>query len=454
MRRLLITLIAILFILSCRKDAPSSFSRSGMPGPASDTLVAQARAYFLSEVQPSQTTDPDNYRASQPREVLWPRAGLVQTSHGPGILVPIQYRNDLLVTTAPGGSRRYNLNGATRLFIYRGEQEQFHAELLTHLPDTSYLQHPDRGYSGVTLVESWSGQHIAAYRFTPGQPTLKYAYPAHGANVEAGVVTSCTVINGYNYAEGDPDEGYAWSEPGPCMEMYIPDNPQGSGGDGGAYASSAGGGGSGSGTVAVYSANHIITNIRQYFQCFTATRGATYRVTLAVDQPYPGTRTPWRLDPDPGSSSLFDAGHAFLIFSESYPDGTTITRNVGFYPTSMVQAFRSQSQGVLNNDESHSYNVSGTFQVTIPSLFFSMLSYVAQGSNPGYMYNLSSNNCATFAIDALAQGHLYVPSTIGYWVNGIGNDPGDLGQDLLTDNITGMSKGFAATAHPNVGSCN
>ena len=54
----------------------------------------------------------------------------------------------------------------------------------------------------------------------------------------------------------------------------------------------------------------------------------------------------------------------------------------------------------LNDNESSIYNISLT--VTIDNgQFFNMLNYVSQGNNPGYLYNLNSNNCTTFALTAL-----------------------------------------------------
>ena len=152
-----------------------------------------------------------------------------------------------------------------------------------------------------------------------------------------------------------------------------------------------------------------------------------------------------------------DVGHTFLVLTEVIPGNngpTTITRNVGFYPAYATTPFGNGVQGVLNNDEAHEYNISGTFNVGSGDLFFAILSYLSQGNNSGYMYNINSNNCTTFAIDALAAGHIYLPSTIGYWLGGLGNDPGDLGEDLRTNNFTGMARSTLEQPHTNAGQCN
>jgi hypothetical protein len=148
-----------------------------------------------------------------------------------------------------------------------------------------------------------------------------------------------------------------------------------------------------------------------------------------------------------------NVGHTFLIFTENI-GGSTITRNVGFYPATNVSPFTtSVAQGALNNDESHGYNISASFTVN-NTMFFNMLAFVSQGNTSGYNYNLSTNNCTSFAINALAAGHIYLPSTIGYWYDGVGNDPGDLGEDIRNSNAPGIIKSTVFSSHPNVGTCN
>src|SRR5579872_5978876 len=94
--------------------------------------------------------------------------------------------------------------------------------------------------------------------------------------------------------------------------------------------------------------------------------------------------------------------------------------------------------GSLNDDETHGYNVSGSFTVD-NAQFFNILNFVSQGNTPGYLYNLNTNNCATFVINAMAQGGITLPRTVGTWFDGAGNDPGDLGEDLRKNNIPGMT---------------
>jgi hypothetical protein len=148
-----------------------------------------------------------------------------------------------------------------------------------------------------------------------------------------------------------------------------------------------------------------------------------------------------------------NVGHTFLILTESY-GGTTITRNIGFYPSTMVWAASPSSPGQFNDDDNHSYNISGSFTLT-NSQFFNILNFISSANNSSYLYNLNSNNCTTFVLNSMAQAGINLPRTVGTWPGGTGNDPGDLGEDIRAANIPNMSVNTApANSHPNVGQCN
>jgi hypothetical protein len=214
--------------------------------------------------------------------------------------------------------------------------------------------------------------------------------------------------------------------------------------------------------VVVSPPGNPIANISDYFKCFTngLSPDHSYSVQVCVDQPEPGTRQAWGFTPGGpiGSSSAgnpFNTGHTFLVLTEN-DQGNTIIRNVGFYPSSIVLPTTSGafSQGALNNDQTHTYDISLTINVT-SNQFFNILSYVSLGNNQGFYYNLFSNNCTTFVINALSAGGIALPSTIGTWPGGSGNDPGDLGEDIRNMQLSAnMSRNTVENTHPNAGSCN
>ena len=83
-----------------------------------------------------------------------------------------------------------------------------------------------------------------------------------------------------------------------------------------------------------------------------------------------------------------------------------------------------------------------------------MLNYVTSCNRPGFMYNLNAENCTTFVLQTLTQGGVYLPNTIGKWTGGMGNDPGDLGEDIrqMTP-LSNMTRNTVEFYHPNTGTC-
>jgi hypothetical protein len=274
----------------------------------------------------------------------------------------------------------------------------------------------------------------------------------------------CDEIEGYNYAPDAGGEAYFWTEE---VCSYAPVDVGGladaGGGISGAEyggvppAGSSDGQQAGDNTVVITTGVNPIGNIQDYMKCYTNVGGNDhiYTVTVCVNQPVPGSRQPWGFT-SVGSSAgrnMFNVGHTFLIMSETTPTGTT-TRNVGFYPHGIVNPWSPSDQGELNNNASSDCNISLT--VTVDNAqFFNMINFIEQGNDPGYMYDLNGNNCTSFALHTLGAGGVFLPSTVGYWTKGSGNDPGDLGEDLRSMPLSSnMSLSTNNTAHPNLGNCN
>jgi hypothetical protein len=243
--------------------------------------------------------------------------------------------------------------------------------------------------------------------------------------------------------------------------MYTPDN-AGGGGGGSSYSGvgSVGGGSIARPVIAnlaaapvIYSPTHIITDIKDYLKCFQNTPGATFQVTVCVDQPSPGSRNPWVISFTDGASGsgATSAGHVYLVLTENMPGGWSITRNVGFYPSRSVWPTTPPVPGVLNDDENTQFDIAAQYNISSP-LFFAMLQFINGAS--GYNYQVNTYNCTNFALDALSAGHIYLPRTIGYWLGGMGVDPGDLGEDIRGFDFTGMTRITSQFFHSNLGICN
>jgi hypothetical protein len=450
---LLLGILSIpLFLVSCKKHLQGTDATE-------PEMISQARAFVDSL---NSHGVPVNYRAAQPKTIRWDLAQLVPVGHSQGLLVPIVFENALLMKANFAGNQFFHIDYLTQLLFYRDSTGKSTARVITAFPDSNYLKDPTRPFSGIKFIEDWLGHPIQKLLYTPDGRIMRYVYTNKQPEVTE-IIETCYEITGYNYSPDDPDDVYYWSEPSGCSVDYVDDGSDGGGGgSGGGGGPSGGGAGSVAASFTVLPGTSVIKSIANYFQCFTNVGGSdhTYTVTVAVDQPDPGTRAPWITSGSGSSGSSsgdnpVDAGHAFLILTETYGN-TTIIRNVGFYPAGNVNPASPASQGSLNDDETHLYNISGSFTVN-NSQFFNILNFVSQGNNSGYLYNLNTNNCTTFAINAVAQGGIALPNTIGTWLGGAGNDPGDLGEDMRENNIPGMTLNLAGgsdNSHYNAGQCN
>lgn len=171
------------------------------------------------------------------------------------------------------------------------------------------------------------------------------------------------------------------------------------------------------------------------FQYGSEANNAIHKVTLYVDQPNPGTRSPWE--------PITNVGHAFIGMEQTI-DGQTISLVLGFYPKAGTggNPWDPEAEGVFHNDGSHGYDVSITSSITkeqFQSIRFAILDW--NGDN----YNLNSANCTHFAIYAFEATGITLPRTYQEWPLGGGLNPGDLGEDLramalgqgMTRNTTG-----------------
>lgn len=473
MKRSFPSILLLLILASpfqaCKKSFTSNLSKTDK-----DSFMDSAKLYFIEHVQNTKPFIKDgnlkNLRTQTLKYPLWEHAYKADLISVTGVVVPLQFNEELFVQTTQGGAHLFSLANVSKLLLYKDEMNTWHAELVTLLPDVAWINDCHSNFSGLIDIEDWWGNPInkllcgkdgivrtpSTYNQGTGSGETK---KVNQSVKSTSLIATCYSITGYNYSEGDPDGGVAWTEDLGCsysLDGYAGVN----------YRSIAPGGvGGGSGTVQAPNASgtfgiapptNAIPNISDYFKCFTNDPNASYQVTVCIDQPQPGSRNPWKWALNSGSSSgssnYVNVGHVFLILTQT-TGGNKISRNVGFYPSVNVTPFSPPAQGALDDNENDSYNISGSFAPN-NTMFFNILSYVSIGNSPGYNYDVNSNNCTTFAINALAAGHIYLPSTIGYWIGGMGNDPGDLGEDIRNNDFAGMTRSTTYISHANVGTCN
>jgi hypothetical protein len=453
MKKFIIPALAVC-LLACEKRSTVTQEPS--------LLIIQAKAYFTDSVLGK--TMPMTYRAAQAKTVIWNDAQISMIGGRQAVVVPITYNQPMMVKANFAGDFYFHLNYLTQLVIYRDSALIMRARVLTYFPDSIYFKNPEGNFTGIQFIEDWQGNTIGKYLYSNDGQVRTFKMSTKESE---SLISTCYTISGYNYSPDDPDGGYYWSEDAGCDYEYISDA-GGLGGTAGIGGSAGGGAGSVgpiakpvTATIVIAPGRSVIQSVPQYFQCFTNVGGSdhTYTVTVCVDQPVPGTRTAWALTSGGISGTVeannpINTGHTFLILSESY-GSTTITRNIGFYPSTIVYPPSAlTAPGQFNDDDTHPYNISGTLPVT-NAQFYQILNFISSSNTPAFLYNLNSNNCTTFVLNAVAQAGIDLPRTYGNWPGGTGANPGDLGEDIRTGKIPGMSLNTAPPInHQNVGQCN
>jgi len=133
---------------------------------------------------------------------------------------------------------------------------------------------------------------------------------------------------------------------------------------------------------------------------------------------------------------LHKVGHTFITLIKYNSDSTYVARTFGFYP--LKQHFLSatplfpSAAPVFKNDEKHDFDeVVGKF--ISKRRFQKILVLVKQyNSRP---YNLNTNNCTDFGLNAATIGGINISDTFGKWPLGHGNNPATTGMSLLEGKV-------------------
>ena len=99
MKRILLFLTPLV-IIGCQKRLPST--------SADQDLVTQARKFFIDSVNSAGPAL--NYRAAQPRNVLWEQAAVKDLSGGKAVVVPVTFSSPMMVRTNFSGQDYFHLN--------------------------------------------------------------------------------------------------------------------------------------------------------------------------------------------------------------------------------------------------------------------------------------------------------------------------------------------------------
>lgn len=215
--------------------------------------------------------------------------------------------------------------------------------------------------------------------------------------------------------------------------MYIPE--PGGGGSGGSGGTSVGGSGGGSIPDNVSAAPTFIppaspiADIKTEVKCFTNNVSSTYSISVNVNEPSPGTRDVFT------AFSNFHAGHTFLTLEQHNTDGSSIIRNLGFYPKYTAIPGDPLTVGIFGDDSNTPFSVS----IKIPVSGSDFIKVIQSLEGQPLVFDLNNFNCTNSAMDALKSININLPSTKSNSALFGGNNPGDLGEDIRNMNLNNFS---------------
>lgn len=174
---------------------------------------------------------------------------------------------------------------------------------------------------------------------------------------------------------------------------------------------------------------HPITDIKTEVKCFTNNVTSTYSISVNINEPSPGTRDVF----SPFSS--FQAGHTFLTLEQHNTDGSSIIRNIGFYPKYSAKPGDPLDVAVFGEDSNTPFDVS--LKISVSGSDF--VTVIRNLQNQTMVYDLNNFNCTNSAMSALKSININLPSTKSVSALFSGNNPGDLGEDIRNMDLNNFS---------------
>ena len=188
-------------------------------------------------------------------------------------------------------------------------------------------------------------------------------------------------------------------------------------------------------SVLYVSPEEPIEDFMDYIECLNLTQGAT--ITIYADQPISNSNTPYSLSP-------FNVGHVFIGIKQGNEQ-----LSFGFYPENGT-GFFNPTNGILGNDQNHSFDVSVTINVnstTLVNILALSIDYSAGIGN--FQYDLDTNNCTDFIIKVSNECGIGIPDCFGNWPLGGGSNPGAFGQYIRTMSLpTGATRNTSGGSSP------
>jgi hypothetical protein len=395
-RKTILTIAFLLAVAACKKE-----SRTGKAAAGQNYL------FTLDEVK-------SWYRPQKGITINWEQAEHHQGKTGEYWLIGIDGRPTFA-----------NLRlGYRRLVFFKNSKHEITEQVLEIIPDALYLQRVQtvsaRDFTGRVFIfdQNYALRGGLTYQNGIRVGSIKTDVPDTGKlQVESAPVDCIWLDN--NYVDGNGElvvyaeqicdpifnagggDGYAGGSSGGY-------GPAGSG-DGAIVEHGGGGGGAGNAPAAPAVSNlpgetkpGIIS--KDFMKCFQdiPDQGATMKVTVYVQEPWPGTT--FNIGPN-------SVGHTAIGLTKT-SGSQSITQVVGFYPDATGLDKMHAPSKVVNNGGDLEYNNSISYTVSAAN-FQKISSYIA---NPPATYDLTSFNCTNFVYEACKKGNIILPdpySTVG-----------------------------------------
>ncbi|KIA90863.1 hypothetical protein OC25_24080 [Pedobacter kyungheensis] len=140
-------------IYSCKKNREASITE------LNTQLLNESRTYFQSIILKQIALNDNNIRHSIEKMPLWDKAFVKKISVGNAVIVPIKYKNDILLR--PQDSDNNIIIGKTSyLIIFKDQNKSWCAEWVTLIPMANKIKGK---FVGIVNIEDWNGQFKRAY---------------------------------------------------------------------------------------------------------------------------------------------------------------------------------------------------------------------------------------------------------------------------------------------------
>jgi hypothetical protein len=372
----------LVFVAACNKHEANATQN------ASTTIIADARQYFESSVLSvlgSAVAPSQNPQAALPKTPIWGLAYTTKTALGDMIVVPVAVKSKYYVKKN-SGNQSFSTGLFTSLVIYKDSSGSYHAELVTKIPDDSYIADlsSNKKFTGTARIEDWQGNFIKGYHYTNGTSDKYYASSSivH-KNGQSGTTSTveqlCTITD--EYACSSTDEGATWS----CEYEFSTESCVDVGGDGG----------DGSGGTAYQNVNH-------YTGSGSGGSGGTWAPSTNVDMNLCTT-----------VSFTTDANGYYIAnfngIAETWVNNIQGTVSISF-PNSCITlvSYPNQSAGSVSFDAAYMHaklyitdglNDGSILPADVSSKFYNYLGYYLHIGGVGSTWNAYSNCSITAPIN-------------------------------------------------------